>query len=402
MVQHDELAGLCVHPGAHQLGGGGDDRERFFRVDEVVQLQLAFHVVARDLHHVLGVVFANVGIGVGQGLAHAGRVVNVFAKHNGLGVAVVGFEVFGDFGGHHFVALLQNQFAVHVGGVVDAVFDHVAELVGHALRGPPAKRVFVQVHTHHFVGRQEAVFNALLQAVGVNGFAEVVAVGGVFGFFGRGRQAQLGGAAEIVQDLAPSGIFVGTAAVALVHHDQVKEVGAELFVDVAFFFGARHRLVQREVNLVAFVDQFGCFVDGQVHVFNRDLALCIHALHTFGIGAELGHRALEGAEVVDHGLVNQDVAVGQKQDAFFGAAFPQTPNDLKRGVGLARAGGHDEHGAVLALGNGFHCAVDGVDLVVAWGFAGRVFELGDAAHGGRPAFPSAVAFPKFLWRREFF
>jgi hypothetical protein len=39
---------------------------------------------------------------------------------------VGGFEVFGDLGGHHLVALLQNQFAVHVGGVVDAVFDQVS------------------------------------------------------------------------------------------------------------------------------------------------------------------------------------------------------------------------------------------------------------------------------------
>jgi hypothetical protein len=47
--------------------------------------------------------------------------------------------------------------------------------------------------------------------------------------------------------------------------------------------------------------------------------LRIDALHTFGVGAELGHGALEGAEVVDHGLVDQDVAVGQEQDALLGA-----------------------------------------------------------------------------------
>ena len=39
------------------------------------------------------------------------------------------------------------------------------------------------------------------------------------------------------------------------------------------------------------------------------------ALDGLGAGAELGHRRAEGAEVVDHGLVDQDVAVGQEQDA---------------------------------------------------------------------------------------
>ena len=408
MVQHDELAGLRVHPGAHELGGGGDHRVGLFRVDEVVELAFAFGVVARDLHHVVRVVFANVSVGIRQRLAHAGGVVDVFAKHDGLGVAVGGLEVFGDLGGHHFVALLQNQFAVHVGGVVDAVFDQVAVLVGHALRGPPAKGVFVQVHPHDFVGRQEAVFNTLLEAVGVNRLAKVFGVGGVLGFFGRGGQAHLGGAAKVGEDVAPGRVFVGAATVALVHHDQVKEVGAELFVDVAFFFGARHGLVKREVNLVTLVHQLGGFVDGQVHLFDRDLALCVDRLDAFGVGAELGHRAFEGPEVIDHGLVDQDVTVGQKQDALgFGAGrvvapggFPQAVDDLERGVGFAGARGHDQQDAFLPGRDHLDRAVDGCELVVARGLAGVIVVLGHAAHLGRPALPGAIAAPQFLRRGE--
>ena len=51
-VEHDELAGLGIDAGGHQLRGGGDDGKRFIRVDEVVELGLALVVVARDPHDV--------------------------------------------------------------------------------------------------------------------------------------------------------------------------------------------------------------------------------------------------------------------------------------------------------------------------------------------------------------
>ena len=325
LIQHDELAGLRVHAGAHELGGGGDDGIVLLWIDEVVQLALAFGVVTGDLHHVFGVGSAEVGIGVAQRLAHAGGVVDVFAKDDGLGVTVGGFEVLGDLGRHGFVALFQHQLAVHVGAGVDAVFNQVAVLVRHARRGAPAEGVFVQVHADDLVRCQVAVLNALLEAVGVEGRAKIVAVGNLLGFLGRGGQADLGGAAEISEDFAPRGVFVGAAAVALVHHDEVKEVGTELFVDVLFFVRAADGLVQRQINFVALVHQLGGPVHGQVHVFNLHLALVVDALNTLCIGAEFGHGALEGTEVVDHGLANQDVAVCHKQDALLAARLVRAP-----------------------------------------------------------------------------
>lgn len=116
----------------------------------------------------------------------------------------------------------------------------------------------------------------------------------------------------------------------------------------------------------------------------------------------VGHGALEGAKVVDHGLVDEDVAVGQKQDALFGAALPQAPDDLEGGVRFAGAGGHDQQHAVLPGSNGFDRTVDGVELVVARGFVGGVIKPSDAAFFGGPALPGAVAVPQLLWRREFF
>ena len=316
LVQHDQLAGLGIHTGAHQLGGGGNHRVALARVNEVVQLHLALGVVAGDLHHVLGVVFADVGIGIRQGLAHAAGVVNVFTKDDGFVVAVGGLEVLGDLGGHQLVALFQHQLAVHVGGVVDPVFNDLAQLVGHARCGAPAKGVFVQVDADNLVGGQVAVFNALLEGVGVNRLAKVLGVGGVPGLLGRGRQADLGGAGKVAQNFTPGGVFVGTAPVAFVHHDEVEKVWRELLVDVLLFFRARHGLVEREVNLVRLVHQLGRFVDGHVQLLDKVLARGrIDPLHALGIGAELGHGALERPKVVDHGLVDEDVAVGQKEDA---------------------------------------------------------------------------------------
>jgi hypothetical protein len=53
----------------------------------------------------------------------------------------------------------------------------------------------------------------------------------VFGFFGGGGEADLGGVAEVFEDFAPGGVFGGATAMAFVDHDEVKEVGGELFVD---------------------------------------------------------------------------------------------------------------------------------------------------------------------------
>ena len=92
-------------------------------------------------------------------------------------------------------------------------------------------------------------------------------------------------------------------------------------------------------------------------------------------GAELRHGRAEGAEVVHHRLVDQDIAVGEEEDALLAPGLPQTPDDLEGGVGLAGAGGHDEQDAVLALGDGLDGLVDGDALVVARLLAAAVVEV---------------------------
>ncbi len=96
------------------------------------------------------------------------------------------------------------------------------------------------------------------------------------------------------------------------------------------------------------------------------------ALDGLRAGAELCHRGAERAEVVHHGLVDEDVAVGEEEDALLPPGLPQPPDDLEGGVGLAGAGGHHEQDAVLALGDRLDGPVDGDALVVARLLAARI------------------------------
>lgn len=87
------------------------------------------------------------------------------------------------------------------------------------------------------------------------------------------------------------------------------ELGAGVVaVDVLEFLGSRNRLIEGEVDLVLLVD----------------LAV-----------ADLGHRAAEGLEIVDHRLVDEDIAVGEVEDTLPRVGLPQTPDDLEGGAGLA-------------------------------------------------------------------
>ena len=405
LVQHHQLAGLGIDTRAHELAGDGNHRIGAVGVDKVVQLALAYLVVARDLHHVFAAGGANVFVGLGQGRCHALGMVNVFTKDNGFGVAVSALEVLGNFVGHHAVTQAQHQVAVHVSSGVDAVFNRVARIVQHAFGRAPAKGVAVQIDAHDFVGGQKAVFNALLEGVGIDRFAKVVDVGCLFGFFGCGGQADLGGTAEVVQDVAPSRVFVGTAPVALVNDDEIKKIGAELPKDIiGTGFAAAlagNGLVQAQVHLIRFIDLFAARVlgatgDGQLQRIHRRGAIGINALNALGVGAELGHGALEGFEVAHHGLVHQNVAVGQKEDAFFGTAFEQAPDDLEGGISFARACGHDQQHAVLASGNGFERAVDGVQLVVAGDAVAIALVVGEGIGLfllGCPLLPGAITLP---------
>ena len=122
-----------------------------------------------------------------------------------------------------------------------------------------------------------------------------------------------------------------------------------------------------------------------------------------GAVGDLGHRLTERLEVVGLCLVSEDVAVDEKEDAFLCTRFPEAPDDLKGGIGLACACGHDEEDAVFSPGDGLHGPVDGDELVVARGFSGAVVVVilgGELLLGGRPALGGTIARPQFVGRRK--
>ena len=61
--------------------------------------------------------------------------------------------------------------------------------------------------------------------------------------------------------------------------------------------------------------------------------------------------------------------------AFGSPRFPQAPDDLEGGEGLAGAGRHDEEDATLSLGNGLDSPVDRIQLVITRQLAGGVVVL---------------------------
>ena len=119
---------------------------------------------------------------------------------------------------------------------------------------PVAFDVAVDVDLDHLVGREEAVVDALLQRVGVDRLAEVVDVGDVLRLLRRGGQADLRGAGEVLEDLAPGRVLGRAAAVALVDDDQVEEAGRELAEELLPLLRAGDRLVEAEIDLVGRVD----------------------------------------------------------------------------------------------------------------------------------------------------
>ncbi len=132
---------------------------------------------------------------------------------------------------------------------------------------------------------------------------------------------------------------------ALIHHHQIEKVRAELPVGVLIFVIVGEALIERQIDFIGFID----------------LLLADHR-----------HGVFEMAKITAFGLVDQGVAVGQKENALFGAAFPQAVDDLKGDIRFAGAGRHDEQPPILPFGNGFHRAVNGDLLIIARRSAGRV------------------------------
>lgn len=129
---------------------------------------------------------------------------------------------------------------------------------------------------------------------------------------------------------------------ALIHNDQVEEVGRYLLEGFLRLFRPGERLIEGKVDLIGRIDS---------------------------ASGDLGHGRAKGLKVIALGLIHQNVAIGKKQNALLSARLPQTPDDLKRCVCLASAGSHHKQYFWFACSDGFDSLVDGLQLVVAGRFA---------------------------------
>src|SRR5208283_3068605 len=107
------------------------------------------------------------------------------------------------------------------------------------------------------------------------------------------------------------------AAVAFIDDDQVKETARKLAKELLLLFRPGNRLIKAEINLIGRVDA-AALVDGRGQFDLRS----VRALDGLGVGAELGHRLAEGAKVVDHGLVDEDISIREEEDTLLPARLP--------------------------------------------------------------------------------
>ncbi len=115
------------------------------------------------------------------------------------------------------------------------------------------------------------------------------------------------------------------------------------------------RIMNPTVDVLVLLGAGDGLVEAQV-----DLECLVH----LAMG-DLRHRRPEGLEIVGLGLVGEDVAIHEEEDAFLRPGLPKPPDDLEGGGGLAGASGHDQQDAVFSPGDGLDRAVDGDELVVA-------------------------------------
>ena len=130
---------------------------------------------------------------------------------------------------------------------------------------------------------------------------------------------------------------------ALVHDDQVEEVGYEVAVYAVGVPSIGEGLIDPEVDLAT----------------------------GLRFALELPDRTVTegGDELARHRVVDQDVAIGEIEDAWLAVtapvAGPEFPDDLKRDEGLAGARGHRQQQPLVAGQDRLDGAVDRDPLVVA-------------------------------------
>ena len=288
LVDDDESASLAIDACGEQFGGSDDDGVLLLGVDEAVEHLLAIFILAGDAHDVVRALGHFVAEEHSQHITHLGGFLLVGTEDDGFGIFAQVLELLLNLNSNGYLTLVDIELASEIRSFVHTHGHFVAFGVFLAELDNIAVDIHIEMHTRDAIGRKETVLDALLEAIGVYGFVEVVEVVGILLAFGRSGQTNLRGAAEVFEHLAPCGVLLGTAAVALVNDDEVEEVRVELQVRLLLvILVADELLVERHVQFVGRIELLAC---------------------------DLGHNLLERLEVLLHRLVDEDIAVGQIED----------------------------------------------------------------------------------------
>lgn len=204
----------------------------------------------------------------------------------------------------------------------------------------------------HAIGCEEAVVNALAEAVLIDRVAEVEVGVAVVVTQGRGGHAELHGRREVVEDDSPRAVIARAATMTLVHDDEVKEVRSKGFEEARTPLVFGKRLVDREVHFATLYD-FARF----------DLIAGI----------------TKGSKNTVLRLIDENVAICQVEDlgspVFSGAVparGPQLPANLEGDDCFPRPRRHSKENALSSLEDRLDRTLDGDVLVIAFPFSYQV------------------------------
>ena len=282
---------LGVHSGREFLRGGKDSRDGPLVILKIFELQVSF------LPIIGGNPFAVVGVGVGLMLvnhvADDGGMKLCSTEDDGLVVGVDEGEKLLDA---VLIALTDIDIAViKVLLRIDLVFVYLTLDI---IIGVVGIGVDIAGRYADAEGGEVAILDALFEGIGVNGISEIAIGVRVLLSFRRSGHAELVGVGEIVHQLTPLALVVGTSAVTLIDDDEVEEIRGVLLI----------------VGLPGGVFGHEGLEDGEIEVSGfRHLVMVLAQF--LGRDARFG-VVLELLKVV-RGLVGEDVSVGNKEDAGF-------------------------------------------------------------------------------------
>lgn len=134
-------------------------------------------------------------------------------------------------------------------GLIFFIRDRPTIAVEFILAGTPACGIPIGDDAMNAIRREETIVNTLTEAILKNGITEIQVGVAIIITQRRGGHAELDCRSEVIEDHAPRAVFAGTASVALVHNDQVEEIGWELAEEPFAAFVLGHGLIDAEIHL---------------------------------------------------------------------------------------------------------------------------------------------------------